>query len=371
MIQSSKSELTKRHSLLQALHRRGTTSRLRLARELNISNSRVCNLVDNMLEEGLLRESSDRDISERRGRRGVELRLNPTFGHLIGFDMEAKRLRMVVTDFSGEVVWKQRKAFHPPKGRQALLDELVDFLESGIKETKSRFPRLMGIGLAASGVVDLRRGMILHYDLIPQAVNIPLRELISEHFKLPCVMENNIRAMTLAEWTGGAAKGLNSFICMAVRSGVGAGIVLDGRLLSGSHGFCGEVGYMVIPGLGAASQWKNFQQTVSESALGIDVEEDGFDLPEPVARRNADVIASQIASMAVVLDPEAIILAGGMLDPKKPFWRYINESFRRMVLTELADRLPLLPATLGSFAAAVGAAHRCLYELYPVASTAT
>ena len=82
----------------------------------------------------------------------------------------------------------------------------------------------LGIGLAASGVIDTRRGVILHYDLIPQAVDLPLRDLVSEHVGLPCVMENNIRAMTLAEWTLGAARGLSSFVCMAVRSGVGAGV---------------------------------------------------------------------------------------------------------------------------------------------------
>src|SRR2546430_11417508 len=100
------------------------------------------------------------------------------------------------------------------------------------------------------------------------AVDLPLRELICRQIDLPCVMENNIRAMTIAEWVAGAAKGLNTFICMAVRSGVGAGLVLNGRLRPGSHGFCGEMGYMVLPTSTQSSNWKNLQQTVSESALG-------------------------------------------------------------------------------------------------------
>src|SRR5205823_5114200 len=128
--------------------------------------------------------------------------------------------------------------------------------------------------------------------------------------------ENNIRAMTLAEWTAGAARGLRSFVCAAVRSGVGAGLVLNGRLLSGNHGFCGEIGYMVIPGAGDSAQWKNLQQTVSESALGIDIESSGFEMPQDVARRTGDIIGSQIASIAAVLDPEAIVLGGSVLSPQ-------------------------------------------------------
>src|SRR5215470_19421936 len=91
----SHSERFKRHSLLQAMHRRGVSSRLQLARELRISNSRVCDLIEGMVEEGLLREEQVGE--QRRGRRGVAVRLNPRFGHLLGFDMEAKRLRLIVT----------------------------------------------------------------------------------------------------------------------------------------------------------------------------------------------------------------------------------------------------------------------------------
>jgi glucokinase len=179
-------------------------------------------------------------------------------------------------------------------------------------------------------------------------------------------MENNIRAMTLAEWTGGAARGLSSFACVAVRSGVGAGIVLDGRLRPGVHGFCGEIGYMPVPDPGPAAEWKNLQQTVSESALGVDAEAREFDLSEPVARRAGEIVGAQLASMATLLDPEAFVLAGGVLNPEGPVWPHALDAFRATALPELADRVQVLPAQLGPFAAAVGAAHRCLYELFPV-----
>jgi predicted NBD/HSP70 family sugar kinase len=316
-----------------------------------------------MVNEGLLHE--DAGAGERRGRRGVSVRLNPGYGHLLGFDMEARRLRLVVTNFAGEVVWHHWQPLAAPTDRQELIDSIFGFLDHAIEDIRPKFPRLLGIGLAASGVMDTRRGLILHYDPIPQAVNLPLRDLISEHLRLPCVMENNIRAMTLAEWTGGAAKGLKSFICMAVRSGVGSGVVLNGKLLSGAHGFCGETGYMVLPTAGSSSQWKNLQQTVSETALGIDVESKGFDITEAVARRAGEVIGSQLASIAALIDPEAIILGGPVLDPQGPVWPHVLSAYRQLALAELTERVPLLAAQLGPFAAAQGAAYRCLYEWFP------
>ncbi|HEX8520945.1 MAG TPA: ROK family protein [Tepidisphaeraceae bacterium] len=359
----SKSENDKRNILIQTLHRKGRGSRLRLARELQISNSRVCDLVDGMLLEGLLVEQEVG--GDRRGRRGVSVGLNPNYGQLVGFDMEAKRLRLVVTDFAGQILWQVRKPFTPPKDRRAVVDEILLFIEDSMREANC-CTHALAIGLAASGISDTSRGLIIHYDPIPQLVDIPLRDLISERVGLPCVMENNIRAMALAEWTGGAAQGLMNVVCMAVRSGIGAGIILNGRLQSGSHGFCGELGYMVVPRAGSSSHWKNIQETVSESALGIDAESSGFTMPEPIARRVGELVGAQLASIAAVLDPEAFVLAGPMLNPDGPVWPHVLRSYRETALAEIAQRVQILPARLGPFAAALGAAHRCLYELFPV-----
>jgi glucokinase len=179
-------------------------------------------------------------------------------------------------------------------------------------------------------------------------------------------MENNIRAMTLAEWTSGAARGLRTFVCMAVRSGVGSGIVIDGRLITGQNGFCGETGYMVIPSSRPAKQWKSLQQTVSETALRLDVDAEGFAMSKQVARRSGEILGSQIASIAALLDPQAIVLGGGMLSPEGPVWPHMLRTFQETALAELVAKVAIVPAALGPFAAAQGAAYRCLYEMFPV-----
>jgi N-acetylglucosamine repressor len=362
---ASKSENNKRNVLLQTLHRKGGASRLHLARELDISNSRVCDLIEEMIGEGLLLE--ELVGSDRRGRRGVVVRLNPNFGQLIGFDMEAKRFRMVVTDFAGEVLWQHRQALKPPRSRQKLIDEITEFIDQSMTEIRQRFSKPIAIGVAASGVVDHKRGQILHYDMLPYAVDLPLRDMIAGQVQLPCVMENNIRAMTLAEWVNGAGKGMHTFICVAVRSGVGAGLIINGRLRAGKHGLCGEAGYMVLPSGDDSSKWRNLQQTISESALEIDIETDRWVLNEQTARRCGELLGSQLASMAAIIDPEAMVLAGEMLQPAGPVWPHVIRTFNEHALAELAQHVRILPAQLGPFAAALGVAHRALYEIFPMA----
>ncbi len=333
---------------------RGVASRLHLARELHISNSRVCDLIDEMRDEGLLIEKQNGE--DRRGRSGVSVRINPNFGHMLGFDMEAKRMRMVATDFAGTVVWETKQAIcFRRRTRQDLVNEILSFVDACLKDVKKQFRRPLGLGIAASGVIDAKRGTILHYDMLPHAVDLPLRELIERQVNLPCVMENNIRAMTIAEWVSGAAKGINTFICMAVRSGVGAGLILNGRLHSGAHGLCGETGYMVLPTGSSSSQWKNLQQTVSETALGIDIESDPTQLSDNVAKRCGELIGSQLASIAVMIDPEAIVLAGGMLNPNGPVWAHVVETFRRHAAGNCGSARMHFPAQFGGYAAAVGA----------------
>lgn len=362
--QNSENENLKCHRLLAQIRRQGQASRLELARALGISNSRVCDLVQEMLDRRLLIEQ--RNGAERRGRKGSPVRLNAAYGHLVGFDMEAKRLRLVATDFAGEKVWEMHQRLAPPSDRRKLIDVLLGFIDKGLKEVRGRYRHVLGIGMAANGVIDARRGVILHYDLVPAAKEILLRDLVAGRTGLPCCMDNNIRMLTLAEWMSGAAQHLQSFICLAVRSGVGAGLVIGGKLHAGSHGFAGEPGYTPVTLGHDSRQWKHLHNVVSETALCVDVEASDFRLSQGKARRAGELLGAHLASMAALLDPEAIVLAGGLVRPDGALWDPMVRVFRQMVLPELADGVQLLPARLGPFAAAIGAAHRCFEMLYPV-----
>lgn len=362
-VSRSDNEDLKTNRLLWQIRRDGEATRFRLAQTLHISNSRVCDLVENMLGLGMLLE--DGNPAERRGRKGAALKVNPQFAHIAGFDMEAKRMRLCVADFAGRLVWESHRKLAAPKNRSALIGEILEFIERGLERIGQQFSKLAGIGLAANGIIDVRRGVIIHYDLVDAARDLPLRDLVAGQVPLPCCMENNIRALTLAEWMNGAGRHLDTFLCVAVRSGIGAGIVINGKLYVGHHGLSAEPGYMPVPIGSDASEWKPLQRIVSETALGVDAEAADFTLSPAQAKRSGELLGAQLASMASLLDPQAVILAGALVQPDRPLWDHIQRTFRRQVVPDLADRVQLIPAQLGPYAAALGAAHRCFEMLYP------
>ena len=355
--------LHRRNALLRHIRRVGVVGRLELGRQANVSRSRVCEVVQEMLTEGLLLE--ELDGQERRGRRPVPIRLDPDRGRIIGFDFEAKRMRLVVVDFAGNVLVRSQQKLRPPRNRQAFIDRLLRFLDKALDRVRQDAPPALGIGLAAPGIIDRNTGTLLHYDFIEAARNVPLRDQVAAHTDLPCSMDNNVRAYALTEWLSGAAQDLSSFICLAVRSGVAAAVMHNGRLIEGSHGFSGEAGRFAIPGDRAASQWLTFEETVSEQALDVDAEAKGFELPPARARRAGELVGAQIAALATLLDPEAVVLAGALIQPGSPLWPSLEGTFRRFVLPDIADRVQLLPSRVGPFAAAIGAAHQCFQMLHP------
>lgn len=360
----SRKENLKKHSLLRYLRREGGAGRVELAKALHISNSRVCDLVQDMLDDGrLIEEHAGED---RRGRRLIPVKLNPEYGHFVGFDMEAKRLRLVAVNFAGETVWEHRAPLPPHENRRQLIDALIAFITDGVNDIRSKYPDLLGIGLAGAGTIDHDRGVIMHYDLLSEARDIPLRDLVSSATGLTCIMLNNIRALTLAEWMNGAGRHLTSLICLSVRSGVSTGFVLDDRLYMGSHGFAGEAGTATLP-LGAGpAQWKRLQDVVSEKALDVDPDDGRMELTSNQADRAGRLLGVQLAAMASLLDPQGVVLAGALIHPEGPLHDPMVQSFRSCVTPELLDRMQLLPARLGPFAAAVGATHRLFQKLHPV-----
>ncbi|NQU39835.1 MAG: ROK family protein [Lentisphaerae bacterium] len=353
----------KQNSILRQVRRRGAIIRRELASDLGISNSRVCDVVDHMVSDELLLEELLGD--ERRGRGGAPVRVNPEHGYVAGFDFEATRMRLVVVNFAGQAVWQTKASLDAKLERRELLETVLSFIDGALSEARTSYPKLLGLGLATCGMVDSKRGVVLRYDMMPGAYDLPLRDLASARFDLPCLMENNMRALTLAEWMQGAAQHLDTFVCLAVRSGIGAGIVMNGRLLNGSHGFAGEVGYMgVTDGSGGRHRLHEF---VGEQALGLDAE--AGSLTPSRARRVGGILGSQLASIASLIDPEAIVLAGSLLQPQGALWDHVVAAFREVAMPEQIDCVHLVPARLGPFAAAIGAANLCLQSLNPTEGT--
>ena len=381
--------IANKHRILNMIFREGSCSRYYLARKLNINASTIGNYVDDFLERGLLIE--DHVGPTRRGRSPVPMWLNPDYGYFLGLDFEALRVRTVLTDFAGEIVSQHEIGLKAGAGREAVLKIVVDAAKQ--MAAKARTGRLFALGIAAPGQVDCHQGRIVRYNLLPDFQDVPLLDLFRPHFECPVFIEENIRALTLAELLRGAGKGHRHFLCVAARSGMGMGIVIDGQIYTGSDGLAGKVGWTVleandqprtmtdlVSAKGIIRQAIQLLQTGHETPLYKSLLEKGDDLAlgdlvaaSDAGDRQIHELLEQVgknlglvaANLANLFAPEKIILAGEVPTCCPLVRQTLEQWFRQYTLSQILEHIVLTEGALSAFAGAAGAAYLGFLRTFP------
>jgi N-acetylglucosamine repressor len=381
--------IANKHRILNMIFREGSCSRYYLARKLNINASTIGNYVDDFLERGLLIE--DHVGPTRRGRSPVPMWLNPDYGYFLGLDFEALRVRTVLTDFAGEIVAQQEIGLKAGVSREVVLKIVVDAAKQ--MAAKAGNKRLFALGIAAPGQVDYRQGRIVRYNLLPDFQDVPLLDLFRPHFECPVFIEENIRALTLAELLRGAGKGHRHFLCVAARSGMGMGIVIDGQIYTGSNGLAGKVGWTVleeddcpqtmtdlVSAKGIIRQAIQLLKTGRKTSLYRSLLEKGDDLALEDLVAAADAGDRQIldllervgknlglvaANLANLFAPEKIILAGEVPTCCPLVRQTLEQWFRQYTLSQILEDMVLTDAALSAFAGAAGAAYFGFLKTFP------
>ena len=384
----------KKHRIINEVFRSGACSRFDLARRLNINATMVGDYVEEFLSNGLLVE--DEPASSGRGRSPVPLRLNPKHGCFLGLDFEALRARAVLTDFSGVELNRKEISFRPNLDREAVLQQITSLAQT--MAAQANHP-LLSVGVAAPGQVDALAGKIIHYNLLPDFDEVPLQKRFESVFDdTPVFIEDNIRSLTHAELLRGSGRGCRNFLCLAVRSGVGLGIVIDGKLYGGTNAMSGEVGYLVSPEAAAGlsgekrtitdlvsatgfakevrSSLESLQQTVSRRQLLdkgdtlsltdiVSAAEDGDDFLRKCLEELGQRLGIIVANLANLLAPEKIVLAGEVPSCSALVRNQIERNLRKYALPQIASTVYLEEGALRVFAGAFGTAWMGLSRLFP------
>ncbi len=223
--------------LLLRVRAREGLSRVDLARSLNLAPSTVGIYVDHLVEEGYLFEgkAAERDF----GRPPTILALNPQGGRFIGVDFEARNIMAIAVDFSQRPL----KHHHDPITAAEPVEMILQKIEHAIETVGAGDDRkVLAIGVGVPGVIDPAAGVALSYKHIKGWEKVPLVSRLTERFGVPVFVENTIRTMALAELWFGLGRGLRNFICLGMRSGLGAGIIIDGQVYRGADNRAGEIG---------------------------------------------------------------------------------------------------------------------------------
>lgn len=266
-------------------------------------------------------------------------------------------------------------AAHP--GPNALIGEMA----ARVARLRQDFPEIAAIGVGVPGLVDFDHGFVHILTNVPGWKHIPLKALLSEKTGLPCVVENDANAMAYAEWRHGAGKGLRNVVALTLGTGVGGGLVLDGKMFRGSSFSAGEIGQMSIdmdgtPGaygnLGALEKYMGNVQ-IAEHAVkryaeaGIDknVEDctpkaiaiaasSGDDIARQIWAEIADWLGTALSSIAWLLNPDAFVIGGGVAQAGALLFDPLKAKVNSMVSTVVSEKLQIIPAHFSNDAGIIG-----------------
>lgn len=379
----------KKAQILNEIFRSTQCSRFDLARRLNINATAVGGYVDEFLRAGLLVEGEP--MQSRPGRAPVPLRINPEHGCFLGLDFEAVRARAVLSDCAGGTLHEKEVPIKSGAGREEVLRIIIALARSLAERATSP---LLSVGIAAPGQIDCGAGRILHYRLLPDFDQVPVRDRFEEAFgDIPVFVEDNIRALAYAELLRGSGRRGQNFLCLTVRSGVGLGIVIDGKLYGGANAMAGEAGYMVFPtsdgpqlvtdlvsarGFIASTRtmlgaWQRTPARNRLLAQGDDLTladivvaaEAGDPLLHARLVELGTYLGMLTANLANVFAPEKILLTGEVPRCSTVVRQTMERTFRKFTLPHIVQTAYLEDGTLGGFAGALGAAWMGFGRTFP------
>lgn len=308
--------------------------------------------------------------------------------YAVGIDLGGTFMKGAVVSDEGVIAVKDEIATKAENGPHDVLLRMEAFVRDLAQRAGLTVSQLEGVGLGIPGFIDDATGVAV------EVVNmgwrdVSVRPVLAEHLAIPVFMDNDANVAALGEAWVGAGRGQTSALCVTLGTGVGGGIVLDGRVLRGANTMAGEIGHIVMEPDGAQCNCGNrgCLETIS-SATGVvrlarqaiadgaktSLEDAGFTAAdvfaaaaqgdEAAARALAHAIETLGRGLAVganLLNPQVIVVGGGMSKAGDALFRPLGEAFSHYVLPRVAEAVVLEPAVLGNEAGVVGAAKLALY----------
>jgi glucokinase len=307
----------------------------------------------------------------------------------IGADIARNSLRIAVIKIEGEVLYEASYPIGLKHNKDYLLSKLTEAIQETRQKVAGQGINPITIGVAAKGFVDHQSGIVLGPDQgIEGWINVPVARILNRETGLPVFVGNDANLMTIAEQRYGVAKGYKNVVFVALRSGIGGGIIINGNLYRGVNNAGGEIGQMIINFAGGVSDIGirgSFEHFASASALvrryeeekgtGHDEEnnitaKDVFELSyknDPVAEKvvseNANLVGIGVANLITIFAPQIIVLGGGMTGARDNYLQMIRKSAFANSLENCRAEVKIERAHLGSKAALIGAAYYSLTRL--------
>ncbi len=288
----------------------------------------------------------------------------------LAIDLGGTQLRAALVNEAGALLSRAALATDVQGGPKAIIPQMLQAAEAaGLSSSREH---IIGCGICAPGPLDSETGTIIGIPTLPGWENFPLRAALSDALGLPVVLENDGIAAANGEWKSGAGRGLSHLVYVTVSTGIGGGVVADGRLTRGRRGMAGHIGHLMIDPNGprcACGGQGCFEAHASGTALSAAGKAQGFEDAKSIAAaarsgnkaalalldREADHLAYGFASLLHLYSPEKLIIGGGVSQALDLMAARIRARLDVLVMPPFRD-VEVVKAALGDDAGLAGTA---------------
>ncbi|MGI5505023.1 ROK family transcriptional regulator [Lentzea sp. CA-135723] len=366
-------------AVLDLLRRLGAATRPQIAKDTGLSKPTVGQALVDLERHGLVRPIGRTTAGP--GRSAMVYEPNPAAGYVLGVDIGRERIRAALADLGGAVVARVDER-NRSRSAAALVRTVTDLAARTAADAGIALTDAVVKVIGSPGVIDRRTRVVRHAPQLPGWESDGVLDGLEAALGPVVLVENDANLAALGEHVYGAARDARVFVCATVGTGVGMGIVVDGVLFRGAHGAAGEVGFLPFGPSGSDVRRGQFEDATSAGSVVAAARERGLTARTArevfsqarsgdaraleVVRLEAERIAFLVAAVTAVIDPELVVLGGGvgsnvdlLLEPMEAALRTMTPLAPRIVAGSLGDGAVLS----GAIAMGLEAARELVFEV--------
>lgn len=304
----------------------------------------------------------------------------------VGVDVGGTSIKLGIVNEHGELLHTYEGPTGAEEGADAVLQNIADYVHKIVELSDYEWDQVYGCGIGFAGFMDMTNGIVTFAPNL-KWTNVPVKERLEQSLQKPIRINNDANIATLGEMLAGAGKGIDNLVMFTLGTGVGGGIIVDGKIYEGFNGMAGEIGHIpIVPDLEAIQcgcGQKGCLETVS-SATGIvrmakdalergektvlsmepevsaktvlDAARAGDEVSIRIVTRAGHYLGRAMSMLAIVLNPERFVVGGGVSHAGDILFDPIREAFDKYTPEWIRNGVDIVPAVLGNHAGVVGAA---------------
>lgn len=267
----------------------------------------------------------------------------------VSIDIGGTSIKHGILDENIKFITSGEIATEAQKGGKNILEKVINI----VSEYKKEYT-LSGVCISTAGMVDCEKGEIIHAsDLIPNYTGTQIKKTLEDIFSIPCEVENDVNCAGLAEYFSGSAKGTSISLCLTIGTGIGGSIIINDKVFHGFSGSACEVGYMNMfkskfEDLGATSilvkkvaKLKNCSENHIDGKLIFEMAKNNDEDCIKAIDEMVDILGMGIANICYVINPEVVVLGGGIMAQKDYLYDKIRLSLDKYLIPTISSKTKL------------------------------